>query len=68
VKKRYGIHTACLEIGSADQVYDKGYIGDDRYDGGADSHPEGFTIGKPVVKSVDHAKDSEGDDIDNIYI
>lgn len=63
----YRIHTTCLEIRSANEVYDKAYIGDERYDCGADSHPEGFTVGKPVVKSVAHAKDDESDDIDNIY-
>jgi hypothetical protein len=64
---RYGIYTACLEIGSGNEVYNKGHIGDSRYDGGADSHPEGFAVGEPVVKSVAHAKDGEGDDIYNIY-
>lgn len=66
-EKRHTIHTACLEIGSANEVYDKGHIGKDRYDGGADSHPEGFTVGETIVKSVAHAKDDESDDVYSIY-
>jgi hypothetical protein len=63
----YIIHTACLEIWSANEVYDKGHIGNDRYDSRADSHPEGFAVGETIVKSVAHAKDDESDDIYSIY-
>ena len=60
-------HTAGFKVGCADKVDNKGYIGDEGHDSGANSHPEGLTICEPIVKPVGHAKDRDCNNVDNIY-